>query len=936
MAKNNEAKITFTASTSEFTSGIKEMNSTLNSLGKQLTLNNTQLKGNGESVELLQNKQKILQERLQASNEKVEMTRQCLEQAKQVFGENSEETQKWTDKLVVAETQNQRIQNELDRTTSSLNDLEKSTAESETALGQLQSTIEQQESELVSLADEYTNVVLEQGEGSEEAQNLASEIESLSSSLEENRSKLENAQNATRELTGSFQDTEEETEEFGDTLEAILTSEVITGAIDKIKDGLKSLIDTYKELDSGYDNLEMATGAQGQALQGLKDDYDNVAGSIQATGFSQEDLGSIIGEINTQYGYTGDKLVDLSKKMLEYCRITGSDGVDSTQTLRKCMDSFNLSEEDSINLLDMWASVGQSTGQDVNQLTDAYFQHRAELDDMNISYETAIPLFAKIQQSGGNVNTVIKGLSTAYKNWAKDGKDANAELKNTFNKIKNAKSDTEASAIAMDTFGNKAGAELSSQIRTGKLAYKDLMDTMSQDYSGTVDNTFNAVADGMDYLEQAGNNVKLIFGDIGGTILSALTPALKSLATGLQNIHQWFASLPQGMQTVIGVVAGLAVGLVALATVFTVVVAGIGMLSTAWGAIVGLFTTGLGVFASIGSTIGGVVGTIATLNPIVLVAVAAIATLIAIGVTLYKNWDTVKAKAIQIWNAIKSTIVNVATAICNGVKSKFNALKSGIATIFNAIKSTLSNIWNTIKSTVVNVVMAIVNGVKAKFNALKSEISSIFNAIKSTASNIWNNIKSTVINIVAGMKNGIHNGINAIKSVVSNVFGALFNIMTAPFRNAWNTISNIVENIKNAIGGIKNAASGIGSFVSKVIPHATGGIITHASGGIATVPTSLGFDRNGNQHIFGEAGAEALLPLDGFYNYLDNRLSSLQSQSIDYDRLGKIIIKSLAKSNQGIYMSGELVGVYSASSVQKENIKTENRANRLGGKLDHV
>lgn len=870
MARDSEAKISFTANTSEFTSGIKDMNSTLGSLGKQLTLNSTQLKGNGDSVELLQDKQKILQDRLEASNEKVELTSKCLEEAKEIFGENSEETQKWADKLVVAETQNQRIQNELDKTTNSLDELEQATVDSETALGQLESTIEQQQQELSALSTEYTNVVLEQGESSEEAQNLATEIQGLSDELNGNREKLKEAQSATAELTGEFGNATDETETFGGTLEAVLASEVITTGISKIKEGLTSLIDTYKELDSGYDNLEMATGAQGEALAGLKKDYDNIAGSIEAVGFSQEDLGSIIGEINTQYGYTGEKLVSLSNKMLAYCRVTGADGVESTQTLRKVMDSFNLTEKESIELMDMWASVGQSTGQDVNQLTSTFFNYRAELDAMNISYNTAIPLFAKIQQSGGNVSTVIKGLSTAYKNWTKDGKNANEELQKTFNKIKNAPSDTKAGQIAMDTFGSKAGAELAAQIKTGKLSYEDLINAMSEDYSGTVNNTFNEVTDGMDYFQQACNNTKLVIGDLGGIVLNTLTPALEGIAIATQNVHQWFINLPGGVQTVIGVVAGLAVGLVTLGGIFTVVTIGIGLMNTALGALhVAELLATSGKIILTGATITwNVVAGIATvattalgaavaflLSPIGLVIIA-IGLLVAAGVALYKNWDQVSAYASSIWNQITTTIGSAVDWAGEKVQSGFSYINQNI-----------------------------IQPVKDAFGSVRETFNGIYDTINTKINNA---------------KDAVRRGIDAIKGFFS-------------FKFSW-------PNLPVPHFSINPPGWKIGDLMKGSIPSL--GVRWYAKGAIMTQPTLFGG---------GEAGPEAVLPLNGFYDYLDRKLSTLNSrtETIDYDKLTSSVVSGLEKV--GIYMESKPVGRMVAKEVDNVNSATKERLNRLAG-----
>lgn len=103
MAKNKQ-QIKFEADVSGFKSAIKESEKQITSLNKQLKLNAEQLKGNSSNVDLLQNKLKELQSKYKEQTEIVENTSKALDVAKETFGENSEEAQKWSNKLVEAKT----------------------------------------------------------------------------------------------------------------------------------------------------------------------------------------------------------------------------------------------------------------------------------------------------------------------------------------------------------------------------------------------------------------------------------------------------------------------------------------------------------------------------------------------------------------------------------------------------------------------------------------------------------------------------------------------------------------------------------------------------------------------------------------------------------------------------------------------------------------
>ena len=113
MAKKNTAEIKFSANIGDFTSGIKTMNDNIKVYNAQLKLNSTQLKGNSEDINLLQQRVSLLTSKYDASTEKVENTQKALDEAKRVFGENSDEVQKWTKNLAYAQTEQENINQEL-------------------------------------------------------------------------------------------------------------------------------------------------------------------------------------------------------------------------------------------------------------------------------------------------------------------------------------------------------------------------------------------------------------------------------------------------------------------------------------------------------------------------------------------------------------------------------------------------------------------------------------------------------------------------------------------------------------------------------------------------------------------------------------------------------------------------------------------------------
>lgn len=176
-----------------------------------------------------------------------------------------------------------------------------------------------------------------------------------------------------------------------------------------------------------------------------------------------------------------------------------------------------------------------------------------------------------------------------------------------------------------------------------------------------------------------------------------------------------------------------------------------------------------------------------------------------------------------------------------------------------------------------------------------------WDTIKSKARSIWSDIYNTIHTKINNAKNSVKRGIDAIKG--------FFN-----FKFSW-------PNLPLPHFNISPPGWRIGDLLKGSIPSL--GVRWYAKGGIFNQPTLLSG--------VGEAGSEAVLPLDGFYNYLDKKLSTINrsAETIDYDRLTKSVVNGLKEV--GIYMSDKIVGQLVAKEVQNVNSSIDNRLNRLAG-----
>ena len=286
--------------------------------------------------------------------------------------------------------------------------------------------------------------------------------------------------------------------------------------------------------------------------------------------------------------------------------------------------------------------------------------------------------------------------------------------------------------------------------------------------------------------------------------------------------------------------------------------------------------------------------------------------IMAIGSILSAAFDIITLPFRFIWENCKEIIISVWDAIKSKVTTVIHAVASVISTVMNAIKTVFSTVWNAIKTVVTTVVNAIKSVVTTVFNAIKNTATTVWNAIKTAVTTPVNAIKSSVTTVLNSVKSTVSSIFNRIKSTATSVWNGIKSATTTPIEAAKNKVKSVVDAIKGFFSGMKISlphiklphfkVTGKLSIAPPSVPHLS--IDWYKEGGIMTSPTIFGM--NGSSLMAGgEAGAEAILPLAGFYKQLEAMISS----HLNTSAMEKYLAVIADNSSKGIYLEdGTLVG----------------------------
>lgn len=429
-------------------------------------------------------------------------------------------------------------------------------------------------------------------ENSEDAQRLQREIEATEQELK----RLESEYSRFASVTGAkMQAVGAKMQEIGKSITA--AGEAITTHLTVPLAALAGVaIKSFSDVDKGMDAVAKRTGATGEALESMQKSVRNLATQIP-TDF--ETAGDAVGQVNTRFKLTGQELEDLSGQFVKFAQLNNTDVATSIDAVQSAMAAFGLSSNEAGAFLDTLNAVSQQTGADVNRLAQEMTTNAASLKEMGMNASDAAHFLGELSVNGIDSSSVMAGLKKAFAEATKEGKPLDVALSELQSTMKNADSDTQAYAAALDLFGNRAGPALAAAIQDGRLSLEQLGTSLEENV-GNIDKTFEATLDPVDKFKMAVNQAKLAGADLGKALLSRVTPMIEKLQNSLQKLTAKFEALSPQQKDMI-----IKAGMIAAAIGPVLVV--VGKLTTGIGSLV----SGVGLAMSKLTALGEKVGILA-------------------------------------------------------------------------------------------------------------------------------------------------------------------------------------------------------------------------------------------------------------------------------------------------------------------------------------
>lgn len=594
----------------------------------------------------------------------------------------------------------------------------------------------------------------------------------------------------------------------------------------------KALEQLGESFDEAYDAIRIGTGATGNDLEKLKGSFEEVYKSVPTT---MEDASKAIADYNTRLGVTGPTLEGISKQAIQVADMLGEDLDGVIESSSKGMESWNIDAEDMGNAMDYVFKAAQATGVGFSDLMGKAKQFAPQMQQLGFSFEESVALVGQLDKAGMNTGEVLGAMKKSVGALAKEGLSASEGIEKYSQEILNAKDMTEATTIASQIFGARAGSTMAKAIRDGTISVDSLTKSLQESketIGGAADDTYDFKEKLQVFKQQAQVALEPLASSIFDSIndlMPVAAEAMEGFVPILEEVSQAIIPIVKGLAPKISkAVRSMLPQLLSIAKAV-----GTSLLPPVVDMVTSILPTALAV-------LGGLMPVISTVATAILPAVVQL--LQAVLPIISQIAGTVLPMVASVIASVMPTVTSLIQMVLPAVIDIINQLTPVISQLMEAIRPILEAV-----ASMINILLPPIITIIQRMMPVITAVSSILTTVLGGAIKALIPIIKSVTSLAKG-----------IASVFATAFGGIAGVVKTP-------INAVIAMVNKALGAINKVSFTVPGWVPKI-----GG--KHIGFSLPKIPMLASGGFTEGVSIAGEAGQEAVISFDPRY----------RSQNLEY------------------------------------------------------
>ena len=551
----------------------------------------------------------------------------------------------------------------------------------------------------------------------------------------------------------------------------------------------KALYEIGESFDDAYDQIRVQTGATGKELEGLKGSFKNVVSSVP-TDF--DSAAKAVGQLNSRLGLSGKPLEQLSKQILELSRITNTDLETNIESVTRVFGDWGVTVKEQRPALDELYRASQETGVGVSRLADLMTKFGSPMRQLGFSFEETAGLVGKFEKEGVNTELVLGSMRIALGKLASEGvKDPAKALEQLTSQIKNAGSAGKANAMAIETFGARAGPDMAAAIREGRFDLGKLFDTIKNG-SDTVMKSGRDTRDFSEQWQMFKNKVLVALEPVAIRVFGAVGDGMKwlnknwpAIVASLRKATEWLKQAWEDLGPAIKVV-------------WEVIKYTLGVMKARFQQIFDFIAGAVEIF------IGAIHGDFSKMWDGIKRIFKALVT------DTIKLMGTMLKPAGKVASAIAGAIMDGLSAVAEFPKNLVGWMKDGLAAIGDYL--------DRFKDKAIQLGGKIVSGVAEGIKDLVGKIGDVLGKALDKVVSFFDRFKDRAVQLGGKIVSGVASGISDLVEKVGTTLGKVVDKIGDYFTTFLNKASQLGNKIVSGVGsGIADLVTKVGSKISGVV-----------------------------------------------------------------------------------------------------------------------